>query len=683
MSQQYPGGIITKNAVVPSGPYQDSTASGVWTLDQASQYVKAGNWPTFGNANPNLFIENLFSTWLYTGNGTSQTITNGIDLSTNGGLVWMKGRSVVSDHALYDTVRGTTRDLASNTTTAQTTQATGLTAFTTSGFTIGSLAKINLNADTFAAWTFREQTKFFDIVTWTGNGANRTIPHNLGSVPGCIIVKRTNSAAPWTVYHRSLANTQYVTLESTSAAITDTTMWNSTTPTSTQFSVGTSSNVNANTFTYVAYIFAHDAGGFGLSGTDNVISCGSYTSTTGSARITVTLGYEPQWILVKAVGSGSGTNWNMFDAMRGWPVNANGQSFRANTTAAETPEAWFTPTETGFIVNPGPNVEYNEAGGYRYIYIAIRRGPMKVPTTGTSVFSPSVYTTAPAIPLTVTTNFPVDLSLSQDIAGSVNAAIDRLRSVSSSGVRMLATQLTSVEASTTGLSLQNNTAIVDSGLWAGFAYKPVYWNFRRAPGFFDVVCYTGTGANRTINHNLTVVPELIIAKGRDIVAPWEVYSAALANTQYMVLNTTAAVATGATRWNSTTPTSSVFSLGTSTQLNTSGSTYVAYLFATAPGVSKVGSYTGNGSSQTIACGFTAGSRFVMIKRTNTTGDWYVWDSARGIVAGNDPHLSLNTSAAEVTTNDSVDTASTGFVVNQVAATNINVTSATYIFLAIS
>jgi hypothetical protein len=73
----------------------------------------------------------------------------------------------------------------------------------------------------------------------------------------------------------------------------------------------------------------------------------------------------------------------------------------------------------------------------------------------------------------------------------------------------------------------------------------------------------------------------------------------------------------------------------------------------------------------------------MIKRTDSTGDWYVWDSARGIVAGNDPHLSLNTTAAEVTTDDSVDTDNSGFIVNQLAATNVNVTSATYIFLAIA
>jgi len=107
------------------------------------------------------------------------------------------------------------------------------------------------------------------------------------------------------------------------------------------------------------------------------------------------------------------------------------------------------------------------------------------------------------------------------------------------------------------------------------------------------------------------------------------------------------------------------------------------LFASCPGVSKVGSYTGNGTSQTINCAFTSGARFVMIKRTDSTGDWYVWDTARGIVPANDPYLLLNSTASEVTTNDSVDADSTGFIVNQVAATNINVNAATYIYLAIA
>ena len=123
-------------------------------------------------------------------------------MSGNGGLVWMKRRSGATDHALYDTARGATFDLVSNSTAAQTTQATGLTSFGSTGFSIGALAKLNTSAATYASWTFREQPKFFDVVTYTGNGVSgRTISHNLGSAPGCIIVKCTSTAGEyWAVW---------------------------------------------------------------------------------------------------------------------------------------------------------------------------------------------------------------------------------------------------------------------------------------------------------------------------------------------------------------------------------------------------------------------------------------------------------------------------------------------------
>ena len=175
----------------------------------------------------------------------------------------------------------------------------------------------------------------------------------------------------------------------------------------------------------------------------------------------------------------------------------------------------------------------------------------------------------------------------------------------------------------------------------------------------------------------------MIVKGRSGATAWQVYSSALANTEYVVLNTTAAKATGATRWNSTTPTSSVFSIGTATEVNTSAATYVAYLFATCAGVSKVGSYTGTGAAQTINCGFTAGSRFVMIKRTDSTGDWYVWDSARGIIPSNDPYLLINSTANEVTGTDYVDTTNVGFDITSTAPAAINANGGTFIFLAIA
>jgi hypothetical protein len=206
-----------------------------------------------------------------------------------------------------------------------------------------------------------------------------------------------------------------------------------------------------------------------------------------------------------------------------------------------------------------------------------------------------------------------------------------------------------------------------------------FWNFRRAPGFMDVVCYTGTGAARTVNHNLGVAPELYIFKSRSNTQDWFVFGPLSGATKGLArLNTSS----GYTSSVSPNGSATTFDLGASLW-NESGYTFVAYLFASVPGVSKVSSYTGNGSSQTINCGFTTGARFVMIKRTTSTGDWWVWDTARGIVSANDPALRLNSNAAETTGIDSVDPDSTGFVVNQDATTAINANGEDYIFLAIA
>ena len=121
----------------------------------------------------------------------------------------------------------------------------------------------------------------------------------------------------------------------------------------------------------------------------------------------------------------------------------------------------------------------------------------------------------------------------------------------------------------------------------------------------------------------------------------------------------------------------------SSAANASGETYIAYLFATLAGVSKVGSYTGTGADLNVDCGFSSGSRFILIKRTDSTGDWYVWDSLRGITAGNDPYLLLNSTAAEVTSTDYIDPLSSGFTVTSSAPAALNASGGSYIFLAIA
>lgn len=629
----------------------------------------------------------------YTGNFTPPAAALPLDtlITGKGGMVWLKSRSAAGDHALYDTNRGATFDLVSNSTSAQTTQTTGLTSFNGNGFSIGSLLKLNTNAATYASWTFRKQAKFFDVVTYTGTGVARTISHNLGSVPGCIIVKRTSSAGtPWRVYHRSLTSAAYsLSLDQTSAEFLSSSIWNSTAPTSTQFSVGTSGDVNANGATYVAYLFAHDAGGFGPAGTDNVISCGSFTTDVDGVA-TVNLGYEPQWVMVKS-SSDSAIGWQMLDIMRGWVTGTTVASsddarLDANSSSAEfTGQQRGNVTSTGFVYRTG-------SASQTCIYIAIRRGPMKTPTSGTSVYEGVAYTGNAATQRQIGSTVLLDaLLLSCRSANSTgwssygHYVIDRLRG----DTWALATSLTTSNSGdwSTYIDFDKNigwdtSSTTDQNYLNSSSSTFVSHAFSRAPGFFDVVCYTGTGSNTTFTHNLSVVPEMMIVKRRSAANAWAVY-ANNDNTDYLVLNTDAATVDDNTYWNDTSPTSSVFSVGTNNAVNSAGSTYVAYLFASVTGVSKVGSYTGNGSNQTINCGFTAGARFILIKRISSTGDWYVWDTARGIVSGNDPRLSLNSTAAEVTTDDSIDPDNSGFIVNQLSATNINVNAATYIYLAIA
>jgi hypothetical protein len=480
-----------------------------------------------------------------------------------------------------------------------------------------------------------------------------------------MIIKRTDSTSDWFVYHRSVGNDKRLLLNTTAASASSSFLQFET-PTSTQFTVGFESGVNGvnnSGATYVAYLFAHNAGGFGLSGSDNVISCGS---TTTSNEV-VNLGWEPQFVLRKSNGT---SPWQIFDTMRGLTTGGEGKALFANTSGAETDaDGWVKINSTGFTM-------FNAC-----IYIAIRRGPMKVPTTSTNVFAP-FNTSVTSKPLLFNTNFPVDFALTR----RSNGAGDQVATSRLQGGAYLDTTATTAEATAIPpyYTFDSNTSISSSYFNTGFGSVQSMLGFQRAPSYMDVVCYTGTGSARTVAHNLAAVPELMIVKCRSGADEWPVYSAPTGNNKNLTLNTTSAQTGGTSLyWNLTTPTATVFSLSDRGEVNSSGQTFVAYLFASAPGVSKVGSYTGTGTTQTINCGFAAGARFVLIKRTDSTGDWYYWDSARGIIAGNDPYLLLNSTAAEVTNTDYVDTAATGFEISSTAPAAINASGGTFIFLAIA
>jgi hypothetical protein len=611
------------------------------------------------------YSDDVFSTYLYTGNGTSQTIANGIDLAGSGGLVWIKGRSQGSaDHILTDTARGNTSALVTNGTNGAIVGWSGISSFNNNGFGVGSYTYFNNSGSTYASWTFRKAAKFFDIVTYTGNGTTQNIAHNLGVAPGMIITKIVSGGSEsgvggWGVYHRSTGASKVLELNSTVAAATDN--WYSTAPTNTVFTVnGNDPHSNRNGGTYVAYLFAHD------TATNSMIQCGGYTGN--SATNFQNLGWEPQYVLIKP--SNQARNWLVFDTMRGIATGGNDRLLYPNLSSAEVLSGYgMEVNATGFTV-AGNDIEINRSGD-TYIYMAIRR-PSKPPTSGTQVLY--IGTDVPFA--SIATGFATDMFICDGRAdGNPSFIASRLTS------GYMYSAYTDGEQAFGGWDRANNTAI--QTLWS----DPINYCFKRAPGFFDVVCYTGDGnANTSFTHNLGAVPEFIIFKRRDAASYWMVYhkngGTFNGNSLIAALNTTDNFFAQTSDF-AAFPTLTGFNTQIGT-FNTSGGKYVAYLFATLAGVSNVGSYTGNGSSQTINCGFTTGARFILIKRANSTGDWYIWDSVRGITAAaNDPHLSLNKTSAEVTTDDSIDPANSGFIVKQNATTNINVTSATYIFLAIA
>jgi hypothetical protein len=400
-----------------------------------------------------------------------------------------------------------------------------------------------------------------------------------------------------------------------------------------------------------------------------VISCGGYTGNGSFTGTVVNLGFEPQWLMIKRTNDLA--DWFMFDNMRGVATAATAATgydakLVANETAAENSGTDFVSfTSTGFqLANDASSVNGN---GSTYIYIAIRRGPMKVPTVGTSVLN--ITTSAGTNPAYVS-SFPVDFAYRRQVTGT-NDNYFHSRLI---GPATLYPNYTSEENSDSNVTWGYQNGMFTS---TGANANQYGWLMRRAPSFMDVVCYTGNGtAGRTITHNLGVAPELMLIKCRSTAHRWLV----IKGTDSFNLSTTDAASSVGSAFATT---STYFTVSNGTNNNASGLTYVNYLFATCAGVSKVGSYTGNGSTQTIDCGFTGGARFVIIKRTDSTGGWYVYDTVRGMTVLTDPYVFLNDNAAQVATLGSVTTVSTGFALNSTILAAINVSGGSYIFLAIS
>jgi len=678
MTERYLGSIISPSPVEPSSNTENSTASGVWNIHDPLIFGQAEDWPDPSVPSPDKFVENLFSCFAYTGNGSTQSINNGIDLDGEGGLVWIKSRANSNFHMLFDTERGVQKYLLSSETDAQGTDANSVTAFNSNGFSLGSLSDVNNSSQSTVSWTFRKQPKFFDIVTYTGDGnTSQTISHNLGSTPGFMIAKQTNGSGSWFTYHRSLGAEKYLVLDGSGGGPYDQTyIWNDTAPTSTHFTVGNDQDINESGESYVAYLFAHNDsdGGFGSTGDQDIIKCGSYTGNGSTNAITV--GFEPQWLLIK---KSSGTaDWLIADNVRGIHTGGNDYFLKAQDTDAEFNYSGLDLTSTGFTLTSDATL--NQSSG-TFIYVAIRRGSMQTPTAATSVFDVQKYTGDGTQKRKFTTNFVVDANITSGFTADYRTCW---------GARLYDGMH---ETSQTAISYSNLTGWIgydhhdgyvggeaaNYGYQNGSSIEYISYSFSRAPKFFDVVTYAGNNsADHVVKHNLETTPEFIVTKvinynGED----WHIYVNGISNSGVLNSGSSFTFSNAITAVSSTTMT-----LANDRKVNWNYN-YVAYLFATLAGVSKVGTYSGTGNDVNVDCGFTNGARFVIVKRTDSSGDWYHWDSENGIVAGNDPYLLFNSDAAQVTNTDYIDPLSSGFTITSNAQSDLNTNGGTYLFLAIA
>jgi hypothetical protein len=326
-----------------------------------------------------------FNAVTYTGTGASRSVTTGFQPD----LVWIKDRGNVVSHILTDSVRGTNLWLRSNSTAADVSDTTAVTAFNSTGFSLGTGASsgaVNNSGNSYISWNWKaggtpavsntagtitstvsvNTTSGFSIVTYTGTGANATVGHGLGVAPKMVILKSRSSSIDWAVYHASLTTpaTQVLFLNLTNAAFTSAAVWNSTNPTSSVFSLGNSTTVNSSGASMLAYCFAEVPG---------YSAFGSYTGNGSADGPFVFTGFRPRYIMQKRTDS-TGT-WELYDTARD-TYNVMSADLAANLSDAETTVARFDSLSNGFKIRT-TGAATNASGG-TYIYMAFAENPFSI-----------------------------------------------------------------------------------------------------------------------------------------------------------------------------------------------------------------------------------------------------------------------------------------------------------------
>ena len=600
----------------------------------------------------------------------SKRIINGIDLAKHGGLIWLKVRNATGWHFWMDTVRGFTgtnaKLLYSNRNNTES-STNALRCFNSDGFTLQN-GDYNSNANQdVIAYTFRKFPGFFDIVAYTGNGnAGHAISHNLAATPQWMIVKAlgggTNS---WCVYaqdgHAAIgsggnSSTAVFRLDTNASGDNADWAWNDTAPTSTHFYVGDGSGTNSYNVQYIAYLFAGNDSFTGShvlgKGADQSAMKMAFYNGNDSSDITINCGWEPGFVMIKSANdTNQYANWFMIDNMRGMSnKQSDGQRYLAANEYWEENNGGIIGagsgdfvefTTTGFKVRPGFRTISQGSPQRKYIYLAVRSPQpsiVKAKTDPNLLFALSKGANKSHTPNQYAP-FASDMAIQKNTGSSDG---DWRLSVRNLNTRYLRTNLPNLANAYTyfefdygGYGGKNGGSVAGGVMqYASGGYLGYHW--RRSAGSFDYVMYTGNGVSgRTENHQLGSAPEMMWIKNVQGGSGdhWRVYHIGLnggssPQNYHLKLDVNNAEEVSSNILNNTAPSSTQITVGNEDAVNKNNSFYIAILFGSVAGVSKVGYYNGSGSTGNAQnIGFQP--RFLIIKRRNSSGDWMAFDSQRG------------------------------------------------------
>ena len=625
-----------------------SPTTGEWRFNTDVNYIEFWDGGFWRECSAAPIPNQSFETVTYTGNGSTQSISS---LPFSPSFVWIKRIDATASHFLTFEKIDTGKQWSTNSCAGRTFNTNMITSFDSNGFTLGNNANVNTNGGSFVAWCFPinggvsvtntdgskttsvevNNVSKISLITCSGDAiSGSTRGHGLGVAPEFLFTRDQNNANCWYIWHKDLgpvSGNNYLQFSSSSQS-SDTSIWNGTVPDDEVITVGNNANVNGSGRAFVT---------FAMASVDGFSKVSSYTGNGSANGPVINTGFQPAFIMVK--GSTISSQWSIIDNKRD-TTNPASHKLYANLSNAEATANSLNFLSNGFeIITTDGGFNSN---GDTYIYIAFAGEQSAAPVLADS-FTNKLYTGTGVNGLAVT-----GLGFKPSMVWIKNRGLVRDHNLADiiQGVSREITPNTSEaqeNRSVTSFDSDGFTLDNASGNYNANGNNYVAWNWKANPtptintdgtiqsivsanqaSGISIIQYTGTGSAGTVGHGLSAKCDMVIIKTLDSINNWIVQLPQLGDNARMLLDNTSAKSDDSTTAQAGNAT--VFGIGADNSVAKSGDSFIAYCFTSISGFSKIGSYTGTGSSNSIT-GLGFQPSWVMIKCTTAAEDWAIFSSA--------------------------------------------------------